>query len=62
MPHETWKATATLQPLTKVGTKEECCEWCSAMMGREIIIIGPDGGARVVGVVTATQAEAMMEY
>ena len=58
MAHETWTATAIIKPVHKVGTKEECEEWCRSVFGKEITIVDPDGGI-CVGVVSETRAEAM---
>lgn len=52
----TWEASVTVQPIQKLGTKDECTEWCQYMLGKEVWVIDPDNGNICVGIIKGTRA------
>lgn len=52
-----YRASAIMVPIQHTGTNDDCREWCSAMLGREVWVTDAAGKQHVVGVISQTVSE-----
>lgn len=58
-PQQTYRAIASVRPITHIGSHDDCRSWMNAMLGAEVYVIDATGKPQVVGIITDTESRLL---